>query len=86
MPVRYTARIANETLLPTSFRQMVALQLAVYLAPKFLGTQGKIDVLKRDLQEATEEAQREDSGTASTARYDGLDPSLSDDWVTEARR
>lgn len=86
LPIRYTARIENETFLPASFRQAVALQLAIYLAPKFLGTQGKTETLKRDLAEAMDEAQREDSRTASEARYDGLDPQYSDDWVTEARR
>lgn len=86
LPIRYTARIDNETFLPASFRQAVALQLAIYLAPKFLGTQGKIETLKRDLAEAMDEAQREDSRTASDARYDGLDPQYSEDWVTEARR
>lgn len=85
LPIRYTARVFSETLLPVSFRQMVALQLAIYLAPRFLGTQGKIEGLKRDLAEATAQAGREDSRTASEARYDGLDPRLSDDWVAYAR-
>jgi hypothetical protein len=85
LPVRYTARVFVETLLPVSFRNLVALQLAVYLAPRFLGTASKIEVLKRDLSDALEAAQREDSRSASDARYDGLDISYSDDWVTEAR-
>lgn len=85
MPIRYTARIENETLLPAAFREMVALQLAVYLAPRFLGTQGKTEVLKRDLAAAADKALREDSRNASEARYDGLDPSYSVDWVTAAR-
>lgn len=84
LAVRYTARIEAEALLPVSFRQAVALQLAVYLAPKFLGTSGKIETLKRDLGEAIEEAQREDARTASEARYDGLEDQ--GDWVAEARR
>ena len=84
--IRYTARLANETLLPASFKEAVALQLAVYLAQRFLGTANKIELLKRDLSEAIKMALREDSRTASAARYDGLDISHSDDWVTEARR
>lgn len=86
LAVRYTARIASETLLPVSFRDAVALQLAVYLAPLFLGTQGKVETLKRDLAEAVKTALREDARTASEARYDGLDPGVSDDWVAEAVR
>lgn len=84
LAVRYTARIEAEALLPVAFRQAVALQLAVYLAPKYLGTSSKVDTLKRDLAMAIEDAQREDSRTASEARYDGL-PDQSD-WVMEARR
>lgn len=86
LPIRYTARVTSETFLPVSFRNMVALQLAIYLAPRFLGTQGKVEVLKRDLQDATDAAQREDSRTASDARYDGLDIGYSADWVAGAIR
>ena len=82
LPVRYTARIANETLLPASFRNLVAMQLALYLAPKFLGTQGKTDRLEEKLDKAIQQAQREDSRTASEARYDGLPDQP--DWATEA--
>lgn len=86
LQIRYTARIDNETLLPAAFKDLVALQLAVYLAPRFLGTQGKVEALKRDLADAVKTALREDARTASEARYDGLDASLSDDWVAEAVR
>lgn len=86
LSIRYTARIDNETLLPAAFKDLVALQLAVYLAPRFLGTSAKVQALKDDLPGAVKEALREDARTASEARYDGLDESHSDDWVTEALR
>ncbi len=82
LPVRYTARITTESRTPVSFRAYVAAQLAVLLAPRFLGTSNKIEVLKRDLSDARTEAEREDSRTASEARYDGLPDQP--DWATEA--
>lgn len=84
LPIRYTARIDDEARAPQSFRDAVALQLAIYLAPRFLGTQGKIETLKRDLADALAQAQREDSRTASGQRYDGL--TNQGDWATEATR
>ncbi len=82
LPLRYTATVAAEGQLPVAFRTAVALQLAIYLAPRFLGTQGKMEVLKRDLDNALETAQREDGRSASPARYDGLPDQ--GDWAREA--
>jgi hypothetical protein len=86
LSIRYTARLLNETLLPAAFKDLVGHQLAIYLSPKFLGTIGKIEAIKRDHAEAVKMALREDARTASEARYDGLDPGLSDDWVAAATR
>lgn len=86
LPVRYTAKLQNEEMLPASFRDAVAYQLAIYLAPHFLGTQAKIAELEGRLERALKTAMREDARAASEARYDGLSSSLSDDWVTQVTR
>lgn len=84
LSLRYTSRDISEARMPSSFREAVSLKLAILLAPKFLGTSGKIEALKRDFQDVLKNAQRKDSRTASEARYDGLPDE--GDWVTEARR
>lgn len=82
--VRYTSLISDETELPASFRLAVALQLAVLLAPRWLGTASKIDRMKQAFQVQLKKAAREDSRTASDVRYD--DQSLTGDWAGSSTR
>lgn len=81
--VRYTRRVTNEALLPASFRAAMALQLAVLLAPKWLGVDTKRDRLEARLDAMQRRAGKSDAGTASPEPY-GL--SGSSDWVSEALR
>jgi hypothetical protein len=84
LPIRYTGRIVNEAALPAAFRTVVALHLAVLLGPRWLGTQGKMDALKRDAMDRLKIAMRQTARSASEARYDGL--ADQGDWVHEARQ
>jgi hypothetical protein len=83
LPIRYTARIDNETALPETFQTAVALALAVLLAPRWLTTQSKVEGLEGKARATLEAAMREDSRMASEARYDGGEEQ--GDWVEEAR-
>lgn len=83
LPVRYTCTITNEAKLPATFRTAVSAQLAVLLAPRWLGTSSKIEALKGDAPGYLKAAMRQNTRQASEARYDGLDDQ--DDWVQEAR-
>lgn len=83
LPVRYTGRIDNEAQLPAMFQTAVSHALAVLLAPRWLGTQAKIEALRRDAQATLKAAMRHDARQSSGARYDGLDEQP--DWVSEAR-
>ncbi len=82
--IRYTAMVTNEAALPATFQIVVALQLALLLAPQWLTTVGKIERLEGAHARALTEAKRQDARMAAQARYDGLEDQ--DDWVTEARR
>ncbi len=77
--LRYTAMIADETQTSASFRLAVALQLAILLAPRWLGTATKIDALKRNFEMKLKKAQREDARNASDARYDNQPET--EDWA-----
>lgn len=81
--VRYTGRITDEANLPAMFQTAVALRLAVLLGPRWLGTQSKMDSLRRDADVALKQAMRADARQASTVRYDGLPDQ--GDWVHEAK-
>ena len=83
LQVRYTAKVTNEAILPATFQTAVALQLALLLAPRWLGTQSKISEIEARAARMLKLAMRQDSQMASSARYDGL--ADQPDWVTEAR-
>lgn len=80
--VRATVMITNEDILPATFKIAVALSLANLLAPRWLGTQSKIDALERRYQIAIAKAKKQDARSASEARYDGL--TEQGDWATDA--
>ncbi len=82
LDLRYTSRIDDETLIPASVRLVVALRMALLMAPRWLGSQSKRDQLSRDHREALAEARREDADQASQERYD--DPF--GQWVLDATR
>jgi hypothetical protein len=81
--IRYTGRVENEAALPATFQTAVALALAVLLAPRWLGTQSRVEGLKQDAARVLKQAMREDARQASEARYDGTPDQ--GDWVAEAR-
>jgi hypothetical protein len=80
--IRYSAKITDEEKLPATFRQAVALQLAVILAPTFVEQQGKIDRLQQQLGEAIRVASRTDARTASPLPWH--EGSSGTDWASEA--
>lgn len=82
--VRYSADITNENLIPATARTAIALQLAVLLAPKWLPTASKMQMLKAELQDAMARAMRNDRAQASVQPYDPTRPSF--DIVAEALR
>lgn len=83
LTVRYTRLISNEARMPEAFRHAVALQLAVRLAPRWLGHQNKRDVLEGRAASVLKVAARPDARTASPDDYDEYS---SADWVAEALR
>ncbi len=83
LSIRYTRRIANEAALPASFRSAVALQLAVLLAPRWLGVDTKRQGLMNSLEEIRKQSSKTDARTASPEPYGESRPC---DWVTEALR
>jgi hypothetical protein len=83
LPIRYTRRLSNEAALPATFRTLVALQLAVYLAPRWLGVEAKRQALQDNLTNARATAARVDARTASPEAYG---ESGATDWVAEALR
>lgn len=85
LPIRYTRRITNESALPASFRTAVALQLAVLMAPRWLGISTKRDALAQNLQMMREQAGRPDARTASSQPIDDMHP-FAPDWVSGALR
>lgn len=81
--IRYTSFVARESDLPSVFQLAVALQLAVLLAPRFVGSRTKTADLKNDMDRAVQAAILADAQTASHARLDGR--SDQPDWADEAR-
>ena len=82
--VRYTAMVDDETSLPANFRVVVALHLALLLAPRWLVTQSKTQALEARAADLMKLAMRQDARMASEARYDGLPDQ--GDWAAEATR
>lgn len=83
LAVRYTRRVTNEAILPASFRTAVALQLAVLLAPRWLGVDTKRERLIQQLDGLRRQSSKSDAGTASPQPYGA---SGTADWVSEALR
>lgn len=81
--VRYTGEITNEAILPAAFQTAVALRLAILLGPRWLGTASKIRELERRFETELGQAKKQDSRSASAARYDN-DLADSADWSQSA--
>lgn len=84
LQIRYTRKIENETRLPATFQTAVSYQLAIFLAPKFVGSRTKRSDLQVDGANALRLAIKNDAVSASAARWDGLEDQ--GDWVCEAIR
>ena len=81
--IRYTAEITNERILPAAFQTAVALRLAIHLGPRWLGTATKLRDLERRFETELAQARKQDSRSASGARYDN-DLTDSGDWSQSA--
>lgn len=82
--IRYTRLITDEDRLPAMFQTAVSYQLAVLLAPTYVGSRTKRADLVSDGMSALRKAVENDAVTASHARWDGEEDS--GDWVSEATR
>jgi hypothetical protein len=80
--VRYTARI-DPALTPAAFREVLALRLALRLAPRWMGVASKIEAIEARLTRTLRDAARADARHASPASWSGGAPA--DDWTAEAR-
>ena len=67
--IRYTRRVQDESRLPATFRAAVALQLAVLMAPRWLGVETKRASLANALDELRRRCSKSDARTASPAPY-----------------
>lgn len=85
LTIRYTRRIETESKLPAPFREWVALELAVRLAPTHLQTRTKRADLANMAKEARALALKDDRNMSSGDRWDG-DEDAADDWVELAVR
>lgn len=81
--IRYTAQVTNEAILPAAFQTAVALRLATLLGPRWLGTATKLRELDRRFEAELAQAKKQDSRSASGARYDN-DLTDSGDWSQSA--
>lgn len=81
--IRYTRRITDEAALPASFRTAVALQLAVLMAPRWLGVDAKRERLVAQLDDLQRRASKSDARTASPQPYGEAGGA---DWVAQALR
>lgn len=81
--IRYTGLITNEAVLPAAFQTVVALRLAMLLGPRWLGTASKLRELDRRFETELAQAKKQDSRSASAARYDD-DLTDSGDWSQSA--
>lgn len=83
--VRYTSDVEIEDQLPATFQTAVAYQLAVLLAPRWVGAQARIAGIEDKAVIALRAAMKEDARSASLERYDGRTDHVAD-WVEFARR
>jgi hypothetical protein len=86
LTIRYTRRITNEKLLPSTFQTFVAAQLASLLAPGpgFVRNSKKVDQIRGELSTLQQLALDNDSYSGSQARIDDLPDA--GDWVLEVLR
>jgi hypothetical protein len=84
LTIRYTRTITDEAALPAAFQDMVALNLAVRLAPRWVASRTKRETLRQEWREAFEIARTTERTAASADRLDGRDIATSADWATEA--
>jgi hypothetical protein len=82
LQIRYTTLISSEAALPATFRFLVALTLAIRLAPMFQTNSTKLEQLRDMAAKHRVLALRQDARTASQQRTDDL--SAAGDWVSEA--
>jgi hypothetical protein len=81
LDVRYTALITNEAALPATVQTVIALQLALLLAPLYVSTLSKRQELEKAYTKLVLQARQTDGRQASPRR--GM-RGTSDDWVDVA--
>lgn len=86
LPIRYTRRVTDEAAMPAGYRAQLALQLAVLLAPRWLGPDAKRERLVAQLDDLRARAARTDARTASPEVYSDDLTGFGGDWVSEALR
>jgi len=82
--IRYTAKTDREDALPVSFRDAVALRLAVLLSPRWLQTRTKRVDLVNMADRALSDAKTNDRVVSSGRQWDG--GTAGADWASEAVR
>lgn len=82
--IRYTALVESEAAFPATFRTLVALSLALRLAPRWSPASTRIQALQAQHSDQMQACLKRDARTASDQRYDDL--MQVSDWVTEALR
>ncbi len=82
LTIRYTAMQTDEAKMPPAFKQAVALQLAVLLAPEWVAARTKRVQMQDDLRMALAAAIRADRCSASPSRLDGRPEQT--DWAQDA--
>lgn len=84
LTIRYTYRHERENRLPQTFQLVIAYQLALLLAPRFVTTRTKSDTIRDEMSDAVRIARTNDQHSASHHRMDGTpEPG---DWASEARQ
>lgn len=82
--ILYTRMIKKESALPATFRTAVSYQLAILLAPTYVGARTKRNELKLDGADALRIAVQNDNVSASHMRWDGQ--ADQGDWASEVTR
>ncbi|MBY5988214.1 hypothetical protein [Roseovarius atlanticus] len=82
LTVRYTSSDYRLKFMPQTFQQLVAYQLAMMLAPKYVKTRSKREQLRSEMADASYAARSNDAHTASVGRLDGTQDVI--DWAQEA--
>lgn len=79
--VLMTARETREDIIPATVRHVMALQLALLLAPTYAATRAKRADIADAMRQAMDRARQNDSVSAAHHRLDGLDVRTGDDWA-----